>query len=227
MMYLDLDELPGLFDGRWLWSARRAAPAWLRRADYLGDPSEPLGDAVRSEAQRHTGHRPTGPVRMLTHLRYLGYIMNPVSFYYCFGADDDRVEAILAEVTNTPWRERHIYALGPVGGPAAGSATGRPHRLGKRFHVSPFMGMDHTYEWRFSDPGPRLTVHMENSVGGETLFDATLALERRAITSRSLAATLVRYPFMTARVTAAIYWQAVRLWLKRTPVYTHPSKRVA
>ncbi len=225
MMYLDLEELPELFDGRWLWSARRPALAWFRRADYLGDPAMPLAQAVREEARRLTGRHARGRVAVLTHLRYLGYVMNPVSFYYCFSGDGLSVETILAEVTNTPWGERHVYALGSISGEEV--ATERVHRLDKEFHVSPFMDMNHEYRWCFSEPGERLVVHMENVANGTRVFDATLDLERREITGASLAGALARYPWMTARVGAAIYWQAVRLWLKRTPFYTHPSKRTA
>ncbi len=225
MVYLDLEELPEVFDGRWLWSARRPAPAWFRRADYLGDPGEPLVDAVRAEAERQTGSRPEGPVRILTHLRYFGYVMNPVTFYYCFTPDGAQVETILAEITNTPWNERHTYALGPVS--EHGTATGRLHRFAKAFHVSPFFDMDHSYEWRFSDPEDRLKVHMENFSAGEKTFDATLDLEREEITGASLARSLARHPCMSARVATAIYWQAARLWFKGTPFYSHLSKRVA
>lgn len=224
MMYLDLDELPEVFDGRWLWSARRLAPAWFRRSDYLGDSSQPLADAVRSEAERLTGHRPSGPIRLLTHLRYFGYVINPVTFYYCFAADELGIDCVLAEVTNTPWKERHTYALGP--GPD-GNVTGQTHRFGKAFHVSPFMDMDHEYEWRFTDPGDRLTVHMANAKEGIKRFDATLTLAREEITAGSLARTLMSHPWMTARVATAIYAQAARLWLKGLPFHIHPSKRTA
>lgn len=238
MLYLDLDELPDVFDGRLLWSARRPAPAWFRRADYLGDAAVPLDEAVRSEALRLTGRRPRGPIRMLTHLRYLGYVMNPVSFYYCFAEDGTRVESILAEITNTPWGERHTYAL--TSGPD-GDATGPEHVFGKSFHVSPFMEMEQSYAWRFGAPGERLTVHMESIAAsgaagpGEAasptsarrVFDATLVLRREEISGVSLARALVRYPWMTARVATGIYWQAARLRMKGIPFHAHPRKRAA
>ncbi len=224
MMYLDLEELYEVFDGRWLWSARRPAPAWFRRADYLGDPMEPLAEAARDEAERQTGSRPEGPVRVLTHLRYFGYVINPATFYYCFAPDGKRVETILVEITNTPWNERHTYALSSAF--QDGTPTGYRHRFGKAFHVSPFFDMDHSYEWQFSDPADRLKVHMENKSAGIKAFEATLDLEREEITTVSLARTLASHPWMTARVGAAIYWQAARLWIKGTPFYVHPSKRV-
>ena len=118
MAYLDLTELDHVFRGRWFWSTRRPALAWFRRADYLGNPSVPLDQAVRDAVERDTGMRPRGPIRLLTHLRYFGHGFNPVSFYYCFDPADTRVETIVAEITNTPWAERHAYVL-----PAAWRAT--------------------------------------------------------------------------------------------------------
>ena len=224
MMYLDLDELETVFDGYWLWSARRPAPAWFRRADYMGDPDVELAVAVRDRAERLTGSRPEGPIRMLTHLRYFGYVQNPVSFYYCFDEPGERVETVLAEITNTPWRERHTYA---VRGPFGSSSDGEPSRFRKAFHVSPFMSMDQEYEWRFTGPGARLQVHMVNRTTDGKIFDATLQLDRREITSATLAGALLRYPWMTARVGAGIYWQALRLRLKGAPYHEHPERSAA
>jgi len=224
MMYLDLAELEEVFDGRWLWSVDRPAVARFRRSDYLGPPEVPLDQAVRDEAERLTGARPSGPIRMLGHLRYCGYVMNPVTFYYCFDRDDRRVRTILAEVTNTPWKERHVYAL--TRSEAGVGPTGRVHRFEKAFHVSPFMDMDHEYRWDFDDPADTLHVRMENHADGVRMFHADLKLDRIPISGPSLAAALVRFPFMTARVVWAIYWQALRLWLKRTPFFAHPDARI-
>ena len=225
MMYLDLAELPHLFDGRWLWSADRAALAWFHRADYLGDPSVPLDQAVRDLVATRTGRRPAGPIRLLTNLRYFGYVMNPVSFYYCYDAADTRLDTIVAEVTNTPWGERHAYVLSAD----AAVPANAPQRFGfaKALHVSPFMAMDHRYDWQFAPPGPRLVVHMNNLSKRGKLFDATLVLRRTEITGPTLAATLARHPFMTAKVAAGIYWQALRLWIKGARFHHNPTTRKA
>jgi len=224
MMFLDLDELPRLFQRRWLWSAERPALAWFRRADYLGDPGTELAEAVRERARALTGHRPTGPVRMLTHLRYFGFVMNPVSFYYCYESDGRTLDTILAEITNTPWRERHTYALRADGADAGHDVR---RRFDKAFHVSPFMAMDQEYEWRLSAPGDRLLVHMRNRTASGPIFDASLDMERQEISGPALAGALVRYPLMTVRVAAGIYWQALRLRLKGSPYHDHPSRRAA
>ena len=222
LFWLDLAELETVFRGRWLWSSRRPALAWFRRADYLGDPDVPLDHAVCDLVERRTGSRPAGPIRLLTQVRSFGFCFNPVSFYYCYDAGDRRVEAIVAEITNTPWNERHAYVLSRSGEPD-GSAL--RFRLAKEFHVSPFMPMDLQYDWRFAQPGRTLGVRMENRHAGRRLFDATLFLRRREITGGALAALLVRQPFVGLQVLGRIYWHALRLLLKRVSFHAHPAKR--
>jgi DUF1365 family protein len=212
MVYLDLAELGDVFKGRWLWSAQRPAPARFAREDHLGDPRVPLDEAVRELVASKTGLRPSGPIRLLTHLRYFGYVFNPVSFYYCFDAGGERVETIVAEVNNTPWGERCCYVL-----------DGLKAETRKAMHVSPFMPMDLRYAWRFTAPGTHLGVHMRLTRKDDTVFDATLALCQEPISNR----ILLRFPLMTAKVIAAIHWEALKLWRKRVPFHTHPAKAQA
>ena len=220
-LYLDLDELEHVFDRRWLWSLDRRNLAEFRRSDYLAPHDMPLSEAVRERAARHLGRRPAGPIRLLTHLRYGGLAFNPVSFYYCFQPDGATLDAVVAEITNTPWRERHSYVLPVHDGAPRGD--GWEWCFDKVFHVSPFLPMDCAYRWRFNTPADDLRVHMQVDREGQRAFDATLTLQRRPLDGASLARVLWRYPLMTAQVVGGIHWQALRLWLKRTPVHDHPS----
>jgi len=221
LAYLDLDELPEVLDPFPLYSARRPAPARFRRADHLGDPARPLAECARDEVERETGARPAGPVRLLTGLRHLGHCFNPVSFYYCFEPSGTRVEAIVAEVENIPWGERHAYVLarGEKVGPVLGD------ELDKTLHVSPLMGMDQAYAFRATEPGERLQVHIESRprTGGGRSFDATLSLRRRELSQRLMAGLLARHPAASLQVVARIYAQALRLRLKGARCFPHPE----
>ncbi len=220
-LYIDLEELDAVFRDRWLWSVGRANLAQWRRSDYLGPSEVPLAEAVRERIARETGRAPSGPIRLLTHLRYAGYIFNPVSFYYCYGPDGTTLECVVAEITNTPWRERHAYVLPMSKAERRGRAF--TWEFDKTFHVSPFMPMERAYQWRMTVPERSLHVDMRVLEGERVDFDATLALERRPLDGRSLARVLWRYPLMTFQVIAAIHWEALRLWLKNNPVYAHPG----
>jgi DUF1365 family protein len=218
LWYVDLDELPALLDGRLLEPSRGALR--FRRPDYHGDPQVPLTEAVRNTVAVQTGSRPLGPIRLLTQLRSFGHCFNPVSFYYCLSDDADRLQAILVEVTNTPWGERHAYVL-------AGGGEGSPlvvSSVDKAMHVSPFMPMDLTYTARASAPDRTLSVHMASSRAGTQVFDATLSLSRRDLTPASARRLTVRYPAATVRVLALIYTQALRLRLAGAGVHPHPSE---
>lgn len=220
-LLLDLDELDTIFAGRWLWSLNRRNLAEFRRSDYFGDPSMPLPEAVRRHVAGVRGHRPAGPIRLLTHLRFGGHVFNPVSFYYCYQPDGSTLDCIVADITNTPWKERHAYVLSVAD--AANEPGSLRWQFQKRFHVSPFMAMDCTYDWRFSTPGEDLRVHMQVLQEGVRQFDATQHMQRRPLDGRGLAKVLTLYPLMTVQVVAAIHWHALRLWLKRNPVHDHPS----
>lgn len=219
MMYLDLAELDRVFAGSLLWSTQRPALARFRRDDFLpGKPS--LDETVRDRVEQGTGCRPLGPVRLLTNLRYFGHLINPISCYYCFDEEGRALQAIVAEVTNTPWGERTSYVL-----PCDPGKKKQRIVFDKTMHVSPFLPMDLHYQWFSNLPGKTLLIHLENYRGSERMFDASVKLDRQEISPGSLRRTLLRFPWMTLKVRAAIYWQAARLFfVKRVPFYGHPPQ---
>lgn len=242
MLYLDLDELPDLFSNKWFCSLERFNLVSFKRKDYFAPEQPNLKQAVinrvsedfksKGQAAPEIAH-----VRMLMHARYLNIVFNPVVFYYCFD-DHQNLIAILAEITNTPWAERHDYVL-PVNekrtdmGYRSGGNNKHIFSFGKKFHVSPFNPMNMDYRWVFGLPKAHLVVHMENAMkalssGGndavEKHFDATLNLERKSFED-NLSKTLIQYPIITVKVILGIYWQAFRLWVKRNPFYDHPKYR--
>ena len=217
LAYVDLDELPGLLGGRLVRPG--IGTLRFRRRDYLGDRGTPLDTAVRDVVAHQTGERPGGPIRLLTQLRSFGICFNPVSFYYCFEADGTTLNSLIAEVTNTPWGERHAYV---VPAPATGSRI-LAGEFDKELHVSPFMGMDHQYTCRATTPGRTLSVHIESDRRGERAFDATLSLRRRELTRRSAASIVSRYPAASTRVLALIYGHALGLRLAGAQPFSHPK----
>ncbi len=219
MMYLDLDEIPELFHGHLIWGHERAGVGSFRRTDFLGDARQPLREAVSDIVEARLGRRPAGAIRLLTHLRYFGYSFNPVSVYYCY--DGSALDAIVLDVRNTPWGQRHAYVLD-----AANAEPGRALRFDqpKAFHVSPILDMDLKYRFAIAPPGERLAVHMDCVAPAGKTLDATLWMSRRPWCRSTLTRTLFRFPWMTGTVIGAIYWQALRLWWKRVPYIPNPHE---
>jgi DUF1365 family protein len=227
MMYLDLDELPDLFSGFKNWSYHSKNWAWFKRSDYYGNPEIALKQEISDLVKQATGFEPRGAIQLLTNMRYFGHCFNPVSFYYCYDADGKRLQAIVSHITNTPWGEDYAYvhdfnAEKTTKITKNGEITA--FKLDKAFHVSPFMPMNIQYDWAFSQEANRLYIHMQNFKFGEQVFNATLVLKRKEITQSNLNWILMHYPFMTIKVVAAIYWNALLLWIKRVPFYSNPAQ---
>jgi uncharacterized protein len=244
MMYLDLDELPTLFDRFLLWSKDKTNFASFKTKNYLvAEASDNNSDSdsdsdshnnrikngVRNEIEQQRGVIHKGPIRMLTHLSYFGYCFNPVTFYYCFDESDERVDFIVAQINNTPWGERYCYVIDNKNAINKSTTNGKAQKksveshFDKAFHVSPFLPMDMQYSWRFSEPAEKLSVYMKNTQENEKFFDVSLNLKAKPITSVNLAKALIKFPLMTLQVIFKIYWQSLVLWLKKVPFYESPS----
>ena len=221
MLYLDLAELPTLFNDYMFWGVSRFSLARYRRADHYGDSQKSLDLVIRKLIKKETGTTITGPIRLLTNLSYFGYCFNPVSFYYCFD-EFEELQYIIAEVTNTPWGERCCYVLSDNLNNTGSSI--KKYRPIKKMHVSPFMPMEVDYEWTFTKPEQKINVSMGNSKEGNKFFNVGLSMKKNCISSSSLARILLVYPVITLKIIFGIHWQALRLWLKKCPVYVHPSK---
>jgi hypothetical protein len=221
MAFLDIDRIPELMRESPFTSYNRFNWASFYECDHFGDPSVPLRRRLEADAAANGIELPDGPVLLLTHLRYLGYNFNPISLFYCFNRQGE-VETILAEVNNT-FGESHNYWLS-----ARNHEPGKkPHvfRRPKLMHVSPFMPMELDYRFVLPPPGSRLVAHMDTLAGGRATFDATLRLRREPWSAPAIHSALLRFPWVTAKVIAAIHWEALKLYLKKVPVFTHPARR--
>lgn len=210
MLYLDLEELENprraarIFGGTRWFGVERAAPASFSRADFFGDPAQPLSESVRDLVESETGERPLGPVRLLANPKTFGYQFNPIAVYYLFD-DREQLTHVVADVTNMPWRESCAYVFTADGD---GSVDGTAE---KRMHVSPFLELDYEYRLRTSAPGDALTLSVSNSRDGAIEFAAGLRLTRRGAEAADLRGTLLRFPAMALQVTARIFWQALKM----------------
>lgn len=222
MMYVDLDELPHLLDDHFGWRLNKPAMASFYRKDHYGDAGSELSESIRELVYARTGNTVEGPIRLLTHFRYFGHVFNPVSIYYCYDKSGEQVTNVVAEVTNTPWKEQYCYVL--PGKTHDKKFITHPHP--KKFHVSPFMNMNMNYQWDIKLPDEHLDLSIKSIAQNSKLFEASVHLERTEMNSKNLAAVLINYPLMTLKVISAIHIQALRLWLKGIAYVPHPKNNI-
>lgn len=215
MLYLDLEELDDVLQLSKFWGRSRLAIARFKREDFHGDPTQPLAQSVLDTVERVLCFRPTGPVRMLANFRYFGVIMNPLVVYYCFDSSGTKLEALVAEVNNTPWNEKHPYVLDCR--TAAFDGEFQKHKFSKEFTVSPFNPLNMVYHWESSLPRERVRIKIENEQHGEIVFNACLNLERVELSGSVLTKILIQFPLLSVKVISAIYWQAMNIFIKGNP----------
>lgn len=192
----------------------------LRRSDFLPGYAGTLDQAARRAFRELTDDEATGRISMLANLRSVGWNFNPITLYFLY--EDDRVVRTLAEVTNTPWNERHVYPLGPPG----------TMTFEKRHHVSPFLEMNAMYRLTYQEPADYFSLSMslhdrdqrDDATLGVRRFAATMSLERRTLTTETLRRASRRYFDMALRGTLRIYLQALRLWAKGLRYVPHPTR---
>jgi DUF1365 family protein len=227
-VWLDPDRPDALTAAHPLWSHRRPAPARFRAIDYGANRHVQLGEQVRRRLEPVLGRRPDGPLRMLTQVRRWGWLFNPITLFVVWNADDlDTPVGAVIEVTNTPWKERHQYAVALARDPAG--ADRFTAEMPKVLHVSPFLDEQWDYVVRLSsgDPGSiALEIDVMARDSDEVIVSTMLRVDRTPVTAGSLTRALVT-AFPTHRVSAGIHLQAARLWRKRVPFVAHPSKRPA
>ena len=224
MPYFNVETLENTARRIWCLSLERFNLATFRRKDHFGPTDEALAETVRRTIAEQGGGRPEGDIMLLAHLAYCGYALNPISLFFCHSKASESSPAelthIVAEVHNTPWGEHCSYVL-PITGDAMTTQT---FSSNKAMHVSPFMPMDMEYRWRIRKTSDRLIVHIENWREELKVFDATLTLTPKPLTASRLSLQLMRMPLVTVKVAVGIYWQALRLWLKKTPYVAHPKR---
>ncbi len=216
-LLLDLDEVQDLDRRHRLFSYNRPGPIAFYDRDHGpldGSPLRPWVEGLMREA----GFEPDGgPIRLLCYPRLLGYVFNPISVYFCYDREEN-LTVILYEVCNT-FKERHIYVI-PVSG-KEGEVV-RQH-CDKAMYVSPFIDMDCSYDFKILPPSKSIGIVINQADSEGPLLTAVFKGDHKPFDARSLARVLVTFPFMTLKIIAGIHWEALRLWLKGVPVFSHKA----
>lgn len=222
MPLVDVDRIEDITDRSPFWGRRWLSVARFVRSDFLGDHHLSIADAVKARIHESTGRHFEGRVLLLANWRYFGLQNNPIACYFCENSESGTLDYIVAEVTNTPWGERHSYVLSVENGTEPFQTE-----FDKKLHVSPFHGMAQRYRWFSTTPSDTLSIKLTNLEAGERVFHASLTLRRLPVSAWTALLLLAKFPFETTKVTAAIYWQALILFVRRIPLYAHPKNNSA
>ena len=211
---LDLDEMDDVASTVCGFSRNRWNLYSFRDEDHFsGEKNRSVKEAlIRFLSEHEVAFPETGRVLLVTLPRVLGYIFNPVSFYFCFGSDGSPFAAV-AEVGNT-FGEIKPYLL-PV--PSADGVFRL--RVPKHFYVSPFSELDLEFDFKLRVPGEQLEVHIDDRKGDQVVLLSSLVGKRVPLSTASLAWLTLKYPLVTLKVIVSIHWQAFLLWTRRLPFH--------
>lgn len=215
LLALDLDELSQLQTVSPWFKVNRFAPLSFRCSDYLTGKNSLTRHDVWQKVAELGGNDLAGKVLFVGQMRCFGIYFSPINTYYCYNANGELIY-LLAEVSNTPWNQRHYYLIDIENKPVSN----------KDFHVSPFMDMDMKYHWRIKAPGKQLSLHIENH-SDTKVFDASLNMQRATFTSDNIRRSILAIPAMTVKTVWGIYWQALKLYLKKVPYIAPPEEKEA
>ncbi|MFC7052799.1 DUF1365 domain-containing protein [Hansschlegelia quercus] len=218
-LLIDVDRLEEAGGLSRLFSVGRFNLTSFRESDHGPGDGSPLGAYVRTLLARESVDLAGGRVLLLCYPRILGYVFNPLSVYWCYGADGV-LKALVYEVTNT-FRERHSYVAPVLEDDRVGGSIAQ--QRDKLLYVSPFIAMGMRYAFRLAPPDERVRISILESDAEGPLLLASFRGDRRALTDGALLRVCGELPFMTLKVTAAIHWEALRLWLKGVRLADHPS----
>lgn len=218
-LLLDLDEIDALDERLRVFSRNRFNLLSFHDADHGFDGRGTLRQQIERRLAAAGIDPPAGAMRILTMPRMLGYVFNPISIIFCHHADG-RLGAIVYEVNNT-FGQRHFY-IAPAGVDAAAGAMLR-HGCRKEFYVSPFMGMDLSYDFTVRVPDDLVTLGVNGSDSEGLVIATAMSGLRRPLTDAGLVGALLSHPLLTLKVMAGIHYEALKLWLKGVPLTSRPA----
>ncbi|MEN8721202.1 MAG: DUF1365 domain-containing protein [Oceanococcaceae bacterium] len=221
MLRLDLDALPQTLAPFRLWSMGGRNLGQIRPRDYLNGRAPTLEDwitSLRAALASRLGEPCTGRIELTTQPRSFGTGFNPINLYRCHHADG-HLQAVVAEVNNTPWGENILYVL-PV---AAGCTADIDIEFAKAMHVSPFQPMDMRYRLHWQRDGDQERIALDCWKQDTRVFAARLQLQAEPLSRSGLARLMLHNALLPGRVVGGIYWEALKLWFKRARYFPHPG----